>query len=93
METGLVKILGPAMLYKDVVYSLPAPARHVDVTRLISKDEPMAVYGIGQVPGFYTDTDEFVDRKEAADIAAICRLLRPGVTIHPVLGLFTEDLW
>ena len=49
-------------------------------------DPPGSLRGGEQ--GFITDTGEFVNRRDAADIAYFC-----GQIEKPKLTLFSEDLW
>lgn len=88
-----VDILGPAILFRGNVFTAPKPKRHLDVRQAMRKVCPEYVMGLGETMGFYTSTNEFVNRIEALKIARICGLLLPGVTPSFAMGLFTEDLW
>lgn len=66
------RIIGVAFRHEDKgVYSLPAPARHGQVLRLVAAcypDDPDAAHKGEQ--GFVTDRARFVTREEARDIVA-----------------------
>jgi len=86
----LENVVASAIAYDGEIYSLPAPARHVDVMK--------HMIGLGIVDlippddqGFVTSTGRFVTRQEAANLAvAACQItetkFQPGI-------LFSEDLW
>lgn len=70
-------------------FDLPAPNRHHDVIHhLVSLNKPGRIKPCDQ--GFYTDTDEYLDRKQAREYAL--RIGQITSAAHP-RDLFSEDLW
>lgn len=84
-------IAAVAILHEGAVWSMPAPARHHDVIRLIALSGPDAkpVRG-GSAQGFLTSRSRYVERREGGRIA-----LAAGQTEALKWGdrLFSEDLW
>ena len=81
-------IRGVAIMYENKMYSLPTPARHGDVIKLIVKEAGVRrVYG---EQGFVTDEGVFLDRMSATDYA-----LKSGQVEGPIRssGLCSENLW
>lgn len=80
-----------AILYNGTVYSLPKPNRHHGVIRMIFEQTGSGISG-PDVQGFLTDSDTFVNRVEALEIA-----LRENQVLDPsnirANRLFSEDLW
>lgn len=77
-----------AIKVRDVVYTLPRPARHSDVYRhACAEVGGIAVYGHA-IEGFVTCRCRFVDRAEAAEIARAARQTRSRTP-----QLQTVDLW
>ena len=70
-------------------FDLPAPNRHHNVIHLLaSRGLPGRVKPCDQ--GFYTDTGEYLDRKQAREYAL--RIGQITSAAHP-RDLFSEDLW
>jgi len=88
--SDLETIVAAAIRSGDRTWSLPAPARHCDVIRVVRRDvntTPLDVCCHNQ--GFLTSADRFVDRREAEDIARLA-----GQVTHLVGSVLTsEDLW
>lgn len=90
---GELTIGGPAISYRGKVYALHKPARHNDVRRYIREDHPDYMYEVDEVPGFWTSTMEFLNRRESAHVAISENLVLPGKRIGSSGGLYSEDLW
>ena len=74
-----------------IVYTLPAPARHHHVIKLIV-DSVGKYKPAKEDQGFITDGGKFVTRKQAAILALACGQVKR--LIEPSTGeLFSEDLW
>lgn len=87
------RIIGAAIQHADgEVYSLPPPARHHDVIRLMGarfndrREE-------GHEQGFITSSGAFVDRKSAWVLAERAGQLLPRAPTGPPGTLFSEDVW
>ena len=83
-----MKIKAAAILLDNVIISLDPPARHHNIIyKLAAEGFPTPIKGI---QGFITDEGDFVDRREAANIALAVgqceKLMAPP-------NLFSEDLW
>ncbi|MCV9964390.1 hypothetical protein OIU34_21105 [Pararhizobium sp. BT-229] len=67
------RIIGAAFLHPDKgVYSLPAPARHGQVSRLVDACYPETKHAnIDCEQGFVTDRARFVSREEAWELVAL----------------------
>lgn len=78
-----------AIWHRGRVYSVPRPGRHHDVIRVMHEQ-----YGLGPEctfhQGFTTDAGRFVDREDAAKIAASAGQL--GKRTRPP-ELYSEDVW
>lgn len=88
------KIIAAACRHPDGgVYSLPAPARHGQVLRLVEAcyhfDDSQAAHKVEQ--GFVTDHFRFVNRVEARDLADKTGQTSPRDKKLP--ELYSEDLW
>lgn len=80
------RIVAAAIKRDDVVYTLPAPARHNDVIRMMV--EQGVPPPISHKQGFVTSAGRFVDRTEAADIAYEAKQIPAFVNL-----LMSEDVW
>lgn len=80
-----------AIKYPELgVVTLPRPARHHDIIRAVHEKHEISTKG-SAVQGFITDTDEFVNRKIACQIAYGYNQI---IKKHgPKDLLFSEDLW
>lgn len=83
------RITAAALRHEGLIYSLPPPARHDSVIKM------MAERGLGAQAmcdqGFVTDLGRFVSRAEAAMIATRAdQLIRKT---FPTDLLFSEDVW
>jgi hypothetical protein len=79
------RIEGPAMRLNGEVHRLPAPARHIDVVRLLQSWEADQ--------GFWTNERPYVSREEAWDVAeAAGQITQPELARRP-RELFTECMW
>jgi hypothetical protein len=82
-------IRAAALMIKDRVYSLPAPARHAHVMRwIVIAVGSEAVMRADQ--GFVTSTGRFVERVEAGEIAVACGQVEK---LNWPDNLYSEDLW
>lgn len=84
-----MRIVAAAIFYRNMIISMPAPARHADILReLCQINQGAAVDG---EQGFLSDDGTFWNRREAK------RLVTEGC--HKTIGnhcrtkLFSEDLW
>ena len=79
-----------AIFYNNTVYSLPRPARHIDVivylVEVLKFPKP-----ISRGQGFITNSGRFVNRLEALIIAKVANQILPGRGLRP--QLYSEDLW
>lgn len=84
-------ITAAAILYKDTVYSLPRPARHHDIIRLILETTKESSIEENE-QGFLDDQGQFLRRAPALVIAE-----RAGQLLEerPIWGtnLYSENLW
>ncbi len=81
-----------AIRYQGTVYSVPRPGRHHNVAHMMNEQGMDTITMLDQ--GFVTSEGRFVDRKEAAVIAAAAGQL--GIVrakTNPVNQLFSEDVW
>jgi hypothetical protein len=80
-----------AIIYDDVIYSVPPPGRHHTVIQMMSaKGLPNEAMRL-QNQGFVTSTGRFVDRYEGARIArAAGQIIREPT---PPDMLTSEDVW
>lgn len=78
-----------AIKQDDTIYCLPKPFRHHDVIRTMVDVCKLPKPVTGE-QGFMTNDGDFVDRKEALEIAFSC-----GQVEEPIAppNLFSEDLW
>jgi hypothetical protein len=75
--------------HDGTVYSIPAPARHYHIIRLmVDKGIKTPITGD---QGFLLSDGRFVDRMEAAKIALSCHQCKE-LKFNSTL-LFSEDLW
>jgi len=81
-----------AIVYQDVLYTLPRPARHCDIIAEINKNlVNRKAPKIGMVQGFLLSNDQFADRVESAKAAlASGQIEKLKFQKHQ---LFSEDLW
>jgi hypothetical protein len=90
-----MKILAAAIRNKEtgVVWSLPVPARHHDLIRVCTDWGAGAQSKFEQ--GFITDSYQYVDRKEARQIAEQAGqvITRANGTNYKGSFLFSEDVW
>lgn len=84
------RIVRAAVLYKDRVWSKPAPFRHFNIINEMF-DVLGGVIDAPQIDGFVTAAGDFVEREEAKRIAKVLRQTFL-VETHP-RELFSEDLW
>jgi hypothetical protein len=87
---GFGPIVRAAVLYKNFVWSKPAPLRHHDIV-----NEMFDVFGgvidAEQTDGFLTESGHFFDRKHAMIVAhGLGQVIR---TANGSDELFSEDLW
>lgn len=87
------RITGVAITLDGIVYSLPAPNRHHNVIHYVIDvtDGDVRPY----VQGFITSSGEFLDRKQAMQLAMANGQLnrRPGEQFYQGPELYSEDLW
>lgn len=79
-----------AIQFGGKLYSLPAPARHHDVIRLIADENRIGING-PDIQGFLDSNGHFVNRTDALLIA-----LKVGQVLDPAQTgreLYSEDLW
>jgi hypothetical protein len=78
-----------AIVYKERTYSLPRPARHHDIIRLIHEEtDDVNIFG---EQGFLLETGQFVRRAAAKRIARLAGQLLTRVSLSS--HLFSEDVW
>lgn len=77
------KVAIAAVSYEDKIYT---GARHVDIKANILGE--CGRYPFGCTEGFLTNTDRFVERKEAAEIA-----FKAGQTRSKLNFLYSEDIY
>lgn len=84
-------ITAAAILYADVIHSVPAPGRHNSVMERMCHEG----LGLGTVgnQGFVTNKGRFVSREEACKIAMAADQLKPNAPGRSTGVLHTEDLW
>lgn len=78
-----------AILFKGIIFTLPRPARHHDVMRLVWETYGDEVIG-SETQGFVTSTGRFVRREPAVRIAKKARQIE-APKFPP--KLYSEDLW
>lgn len=87
--TQAESIAAAAIMQHGRLYTLPPPARHADIIRVIHHETGKPV---GGDQGFVTDAGRFVGRKQAWRIAN-----EAGQKIEPISCapgiLFSEHLW
>lgn len=83
------QIVGVAIIYNNVLYTLPAPNRHHNVIRLIG-----GIYGPSK-EGFIDNEGNFLNRTEAMLLAEKNMQLnrRVGSEYYQGPELYSEDLW
>lgn len=92
MSEDLQRITHVAIKYDGKVYSLPAPARHHDVIRMIAQENGVGVNG-PDVQGFLDEAGNFLHRRMAFVIAQQTGQLNRGPDGYQGDQLFSEDLW
>lgn len=87
-----MRIVAAAVLHEGKVYTMPAPARHYQITRAMGQLGIMQDYLCTE--GFLTDCNTFVRRKPTFMIAVHAKqeFLRP-VRENESRDLTSEDLW
>lgn len=85
-----MKIVGVAIEYKGIYYSLSAPYRHHDVIQSIIRGNKNIKQVRSNNQGFITADGEFINRIDAAKMALesgqVEKLIAPP-------RLYSEDLW
>lgn len=88
-------IASAAILYKGVIHSMPRPNRHHNILWAYSPDEKSghitSTLTKGE-QGFIDERGNFLNRKDAAEIAAFWEQLKTGRLIASP-NLFSEDMW
>lgn len=83
-------IKGSAIQYEGKIYSVLAPGRHGHVLQKIIAENP-GLKGVGgEIQGFITQDDRFVDRIEGAKIALESGQIEK---LNWPPSLYSEDLW
>ena len=79
-----------AIKVNDKIYSLPRPARHVDVIQHFN-----IKWNTPRIEGFLDDGHLFVDRVEAMRIAKMCKqpLIDFWNDLDAATELYSENLW
>ena len=77
--------------WSDLTASLPRPARHGDIIRLMDDAGVRQRVTVKGAQGFLTDGGRFVDRREAWLIAEAAGQIIGTPTVPGML--FSEDLW
>lgn len=83
-----MKIVAAAIVYEGVVHTLPPPARHADIIKVIWQKIHKQV--TCEIQGFVTDEGKFVNRIEAGKIAIAAGQIKE-LEVPP--DLYSEDLW
>lgn len=85
------RIVCAAIVSRDVMYSIPAPARHCDIVQHVLETTGQPIRE-PQEEGFLDDTGRFLDRRAAKIVAQQAgQILDNGV---PQLDeLFSENVW
>ena len=86
-------IVRAAICWNGAVYSLPKPARHHNVIRLMTEYELPFEAVSPQNQGFLTSFGDFVYRDEACIIARKSKQIEEVKRTDPQDQLFSEDLW
>jgi hypothetical protein len=87
------KLTHVAIRFLGKVYSLPAPARHHDVIRLICQEANVAhVDAHDDDQGFLDEKGTYLTRKQALVSADLLGQLKPGTVVR-CSQLFSEDVW
>lgn len=81
-------ITAAAIVYEGRLYTLPKPARHFDVIKVIWQEIKKQV--TCETQGFVTDEGKFLDRIEAGKHALACGQLKE-LSCPP--DLYSEDVW
>jgi hypothetical protein len=87
-EMSETMIVAAAMVWKGVVCSLPAPARHSDIIEAIAQNIPENEWPVSGEDGFLTSSGKFVGRNDGMEIARAA-----GQTDSSSDTLYSEDLW
>ena len=84
------RIIAAAIIVNDEKFSLPQPARHADIYELIASKK-VRTYDASIHECFLTDTNRFVSRYEAAQIARKAN----QIISHDFNQncLYSEDVW
>jgi hypothetical protein len=85
----LERIVAAAVRYKGINFTLPAPARHSDILRVLHSINEDAAISCQQ--GFLTDTGLFLGRVGAK--ALVRDNNQPTIRDIHAEELFSEDLW
>ena len=92
MDRTNLRIVAAAILYDEVIYTLPPPARHYDICRMMVEVHGLnADSGCQREQGFLLSNGKYCRRKPAVQIAE-----EAGQIINktsPADRLFSEDLW
>lgn len=103
------KIINAAIWYKElpnqtflpanITYGVVFGLRHphcIDIVKTLSnlRTVKLGPGSVGEtIQGFLTDTNRFVDRIEAMDIAIKAKQVKKENLYNPRIGLFSEDLY
>lgn len=85
-----MRIVAAALKYRDLIFTMPAPARHGHIIHQMARSDVIHTHTATQ--GFITDYGVFVDRVEARKIAHEAGQMIPGRSVHST-ELFSEDVW
>lgn len=86
MET----IEAAAIWWRGVCYTLPRPARHHDITRMMVEKHALPIEA-QRHQGFVTNTGRYVGREQACRIATNAGQIKQKT--NPKNKLFSEDVW
>lgn len=86
---GIEHITHVAVVYENIVYSLPAPDRHHHVLRLIYKEHGKCN---PNKQGFLNNSGVYLTRTQALKVALAANQVKDINNIHAD-RLFSEDLW
>lgn len=90
-ETVSETIEAAAIRFEGKTWSLPKPARHIDVFLHMRANGIDGTYG-NDKQGFITSTGRFVSRSRAMLIATKAEQILKHPTFQPT-KLFSEDVW
>ena len=83
-------ILGVAIKRNGKGYTQGKPARHCHITKHVVVSLGLQAPIRQEEQGFFSDTDEFLNRIEARQHAVACDQL---IASHGKYELFSEDVW